>query len=99
MKPVLFHPEAEEELGAAVSYYEAHQAGLGTDPRAEVARVVRQIQGDPGLFSPYNNRGVRKCVRRRFPYNVFYLETDPAIWVDAVAHQRRKPGYWEQRIP
>jgi hypothetical protein len=34
----------------------------------------------------------------RFPYHVIYLETATQIWILAIAHDRRKPGYWHPRV-
>ena len=31
----------------------------------------------------------------RFPYHVVYLEVNDRIRILAVAHDRRKPGYWK----
>jgi hypothetical protein len=38
------------------------------------------------------------CVRlTRFPYLVVYREDATRILVVAVAHEKRKPGYWRKR--
>jgi toxin ParE1/3/4 len=42
---------------------------------------------------------LRKSSVRRFPYVVFYLDLEEYIWIAAVAHQRRRPGYWVYRTP
>jgi hypothetical protein len=34
---------------------------------------------------------------RRFPYAVVYDVLPDAVIIIAVAHQRRKPGYWIRR--
>jgi hypothetical protein len=34
---------------------------------------------------------------RRFPYSIVYLLLPEEIRVLAIAHQRRKPGYWSGR--
>jgi toxin ParE1/3/4 len=99
VKPVIFHPEAEAELRAAVAYYEQQRTRLGRDLWAEVERAIGRIQQQPQLFPQHNELGMRKYVIRRFPYTIFYLELDESIWIAAVAHQRRRPGYWASRRP
>jgi plasmid stabilization system protein ParE len=42
--------------------------------------------------------GVRRVPLKRFPYVVAYLETDAAIRVLAIVHDRRRPGYWLSRV-
>jgi len=41
----------------------------------------------------------RACPLKRFPYTIFYIDLDEQIWVGAVAHQSRRPGYWARRRP
>ncbi len=84
-------------MQASVAYYEAQGEGLGTDFQSEIERCVRSIQEHPRSFPPHNDQGIRRCLVRRFPYTVFYLELDEHIWIVAVAHQRRRPGYWSRR--
>jgi toxin ParE1/3/4 len=91
--PVVFHPDAEAELHAAVAYYESQREGLGADLLSEVERAVERIQENPNQFPIHNDLGIRKCLIRRFPYTIFYLETEETLWIAAVAHQRRRPGY------
>ncbi len=98
MKPVDFDDEARAEFDAAAAYYEAQRAGLGDDFVAEVEQAVQRISQMPQAFSPFGNGG-RKCVLRRFPYTVYFLERDDRVWIAAVAHQRRRPGYWAHRQP
>jgi hypothetical protein len=35
---------------------------------------------------------------RRFPYGVIYRVREEVIWVVAIAHMRRRPGYWLDRV-
>jgi toxin ParE1/3/4 len=99
MKPVVFHPEAEAELRAGIDYYEGQRQGLGAEFRDEVEAATARIAQSPQACPPYGDQGLRKCVLLRFPYTLFYLELDEVIWVAAVAHQRRRPGYWKGRQP
>ncbi|MSP63343.1 MAG: hypothetical protein EXR72_23970 [Myxococcales bacterium] len=41
---------------------------------------------------------VRRRVIERFPLTVVYLVRDDTLIIVAVAHQRRRPGYWMQRL-
>jgi toxin ParE1/3/4 len=99
VKPVIFHREAEAEMLAAIAYYNGQHDGLGDEFRDEVEEGAARISRTPRAFSPYGDEGLRKHVIRRFPYTIFYLELDDCIWIAAVAHQRRRPGYWASRTP
>jgi toxin ParE1/3/4 len=99
VKTVHLHEEAEAELAGAVAFYEGRREGLGGEFRQEVEGAVGRIGRMPQAFTLTPEDGTRRCVLRRFPYTLHFLETEEAIWVLAVAHQRRKPGYWHGRTP
>ena len=42
--------------------------------------------------------GRRRYLLRRFPYLVVYRTFDAAIQIIAIAHGRRRPGYWQERV-
>ena len=42
---------------------------------------------------------VRVRLMQRYPYSLVYIVRDPKIVIIAVAHQRRRPGYWLSRTP
>jgi len=94
-------PAAEEELRAAVAWYEMQRRGLGARFFTEVGRVLDLILRHPGIGSPVPRvraeYGTRRVPLRRFPYFVVYREQGEEIQVVAVAHASRKPGYWRHR--
>ena len=93
---VRFHPEAEEDLTAAIDYYEGCEAGLGEDFALEVAAVLRNVASFP-LAWPVVEDGMRRCLINRFPYALLYDIEDNGIHVYAVGHLSRQPGYWRHR--
>ncbi|MCX7013545.1 MAG: type II toxin-antitoxin system RelE/ParE family toxin [Candidatus Sumerlaeota bacterium] len=99
MKPAVFHSEAEAEFRAAIHYYDEQRSGLGAEFQEVIEQAVAQIVEMPQAFPPHGDQGLRMYVVRRFPYTIFYLELGDLIWIAAVAHQRRRPGYWAHRRP
>lgn len=97
MKPLVINDEAADELDEAVRYYETRSPGLGSRLAARVSEVFKRIQSSPQLYPFHKDTNVQKCIVRRFPYTVFYLELDEHIIVIAVAHQKRRPDYWKFR--
>ncbi len=97
MKPAVIHSEARAELEAAISFYESRARGLGLDLQVKVESAVRAIQKSPESWPPHKRSGFRKYFVERFPFIVFYLELTECIWIVAVAHGSRRPGYWRQR--
>ena len=86
-------PQASEELEAAVAYYNSQQSLLGTAFLSEFEDTVERI-----FDLPFATRVVRDNVRRRpihrFPFFVLYRPSAEEITIVAVAHRRRRPGYW-----
>ncbi len=97
MKPIFFHSRAKAELDEAVAYYERQKAGLGLDLLSAVEHAVRQIRRNPAFGALYKSTKYRHFLIRRFPYVVFYVELEDAIWILAVAHGKRRPDYWRRR--
>jgi len=97
MKPVIFLPEAEEEMYEAAKYYESQASGLGIDYLSEVERAATSITESPKAW-PKLEGELRRRLVRRFPFGILYfIETDKIVIV-AVAHLKRRPGYWKKRI-
>jgi hypothetical protein len=64
---------------------------------AKVEQAVLAIQKAPESWPPHKHSGFRKYFVERFPFTVFYLEMPDCIWVAAIAHVSRRPGYWTNR--
>lgn len=93
---VVFHPDADQEFLDAIDYYEAQQAGLGEDYHAEIMATVARIAKSPGVW-PFIENDIRRCLTHRFPYGVLYSVGEDQIYILAVMHLRKRPGYWKHR--
>mgnify|MGYP001386814854 CR=1 FL=1 len=96
MKPVRFTPEAESELIAAASYYEAQQPDLGRRFLASVQDAVNRMVVNPRLY-PIVELDVRRCLAKTFPFGVLFRVRPGAIVIIAVMHLHRDPGCWKTR--
>jgi toxin ParE1/3/4 len=99
VKPVIIHSEAESELEAGVAFYESRREGLGLAFHEEFEAIIWLVRSDPLRWSPYRDGRFRRCLFKRFPYSLFYLDLDEVIWIAALAHQKRRPEYWVDRMP
>jgi toxin ParE1/3/4 len=97
MKPVVLHSQARAELDEAMAFYERQKAGLGLELQAEIEQAIARIQQTPQLGPPYKTTEFRYQVLRRFPYVIYCTELEQVLWVVAIAHGRRRPGYWRRR--
>lgn len=100
---VRLEPEAESELYAAASHYEGEVRGLGSDFIAATRAVLQRLQRWPSSGSFVDDidptLGVRRFPVKRFPYQIVYVLVDDDVYVIAIAHDERKPGYWIGRVP
>lgn len=97
MKPVVFLPQAEQEMLEAARYYESQAAGLRVDYLSEMERAVATIAESPKTW-PIIEGELRRRLVRRFPFGILYRIDPKEIVIVAVAHLRRKPGYWRGTI-
>ena len=93
---ISFLPAARAELDAAFVWYEEQAVGLGYEFLDEFDRSLRLISSFPRLHS-FAGKGIRRCLLNRFPYGIFFGIADEMIVIAAVAHLKRKPGYWSPR--
>jgi plasmid stabilization system protein ParE len=94
--------EADAEMVEAARWYETHRAGLGSDFLDAVDTAVTRLAEAPRLGSPVPgvpDETIRRRPVHRFPYHVVYVELSDRIQVLAIAHDRRRPGYWAGRLP
>lgn len=92
-----FHPDAEEELHRAYSYYESRQVGLGQRFARAFHDALKQVLDRPLAWAvlepPYRLRKLK-----RFPYGILYDVQGEAVVIVAVMHLHRRPGYWRTRL-
>ncbi|MBI5166220.1 MAG: type II toxin-antitoxin system RelE/ParE family toxin [candidate division NC10 bacterium] len=93
---VEFHPAAAEEVAAAVQWYRERSEEAARALVAELDRAVAMIAEAPERWARYV-KGTRRFLLRRFPFAVVYRQRQDVVEVVAVAHARRRPGYWRQR--
>ena len=95
--PFSFHPAARRELIETVRFYQSERPGVGAEFAKEVRDSIDQIVTHPLSGSPGPGQ-TRNKILPHFPYTVVYLFEGAEIKIIAVAHQRRKPGYWRDRL-
>jgi len=96
VKETIFHPDARAEMRESVEFYEARLDGLGFRFLSALEQTTERISADPEAGAPLA-RGFRKRIVPGFPYNIIYQVWEDYIYLVAVAHHRRRPGYWRER--
>jgi plasmid stabilization system protein ParE len=99
--PVRISEEAEAEMAEAARWYEMHRPGLGIEFLDAVDTSVTRVAEAPrmGTLVPRgSDETIRRRPVRRFPYHVVYMELPDRLQILAIAHDRRRPGYWVGRL-
>lgn len=91
-----FHPEAEQEFEAAVAYYEECAPGLGLSFAIEAREAIQRAIVMPLAWQQVEEE-IRRVLVHRFPYAVLYSAKEERLFILAVMHLHREPGYWEHR--
>ncbi len=99
---VRFEVEADVEYRQAGRWYDDRRSGLGGEFFDAVDAAIHQVLGFPRIGTPVPRvpryLPVRRLAVSRFPYSIVYLETPDVFRILAVAHDRRRPGYWKKRL-
>ena len=95
---ISYHPAVAIEVVKEVRYYDGQSLGLGRAFQEAVDRAVQRIVASPLRFTP-GSYDTRRCPLARFPHRIVYRIEGATVRVYAVAHPKRKPGYWAERLP
>ena len=92
------HPDAEAELAEAAGHYAAQASPkIAGAFLTEFERIISLAMVYQELGAPARE-GLRILPFQRFPYSVVYRKSEAGPIIYAVAHHRRKPDYWQDRI-
>jgi hypothetical protein len=93
---------AAEEAAEAAAWYEMQRPGLGTEFERAVNTALDLLEEEivplasvPGTAG---ERGAKRLILKRFPYDVVVRERGDEVVVIALAHHSRRPGYWRDRL-
>jgi len=96
MPDFLFHPDVASEVKASYQWYQTQAEGLGDDFLHELELACQTIVEFPATW-PRLRKSYRRFLLSRFPFSVVYRVENSTIFVVAVMHNSRRPGYWQTR--
>ena len=91
---VRYNALARADVVDILKYYE-HEAGHRTavDFFAELTQAIKRIAAAPSAFEEIA-QGIRRCLIRRFPYQINYEIVDiNTIKILVIKYQRRDPDF------
>lgn len=97
-----WHPEAEAEFDADIDWYEERELGLGDRFEGRVLGAVEESADTTEAWPVWPGWDRHPVVRSKgvtdFPYRVVYFLDEDLLRIVAVAHSKRRPGYWRERM-
>jgi hypothetical protein len=94
--------EAAQEAAEAARWYERERPGLGAEFQAAIEVAMDLLEESPVPSVPATgsaaNRGVRRLILRRFPFDLIFVHSRSLVRVIAFAHHSRRPDYWRRRL-
>jgi plasmid stabilization system protein ParE len=90
--PVQFHPDALLELMDGAGFYGELFLTQVDDALALITEMPRAWPVWPG------RPNLHRRVLQKVPYAIVYTVDQGSVFVVAVEHTRRRPGYWLTRI-
>jgi toxin ParE1/3/4 len=97
VKPYRFHREADAEFTTALRNYAEISPELGDRFYDEIEQLIAQICKHPQRFREFDPPA-RRNLAKDFPYTLIYLDEPDYVWIVAVMHLHREPGYWRERL-
>jgi plasmid stabilization system protein ParE len=95
-------PVAELEAAQAAIWYEEQRIGLGDEFLDDLRAAFERIHEMPNLFPVLEHysgtHNVRRCQLKRYPYLTIFANRPEELLIVAVAHVRRRPLYWLERL-
>jgi toxin ParE1/3/4 len=93
---VRIHPEAAKELTHSVKWYFEQSQSAAANFLNEIERCISKITESPEIFPQYFH-GSQRAIVKTFPYSVIFRIKMDTIEIIAIAHAKRRPGYWRRR--
>ena len=97
MKKTQVHPEAEAEADQAFEWYWVRSESAVLNFDLELREAFSTLRRSPRICAPYLRETCR-VILKHFPYSVVFRELAQKIQIIAVAHAKRRPGYWMKRL-
>lgn len=96
---VIVKMPAQTDIDEAYIWYEEQSPGLGYRFIEHLDEIISKVLRNP-FFASVLMENVRSASLSTFPYQVLYLieEAEKSIYILAVGHLHRKPGWFFERI-
>jgi plasmid stabilization system protein ParE len=96
MLPVDYLPGARRDFDESFDWYAERSPEAAVRFAGAVDAALGAVAAQPERFAAVDEVH-RECPVKRFPFRIVYRTAEGSILVVAVAHAKRRPGYWRDR--
>jgi len=90
------HPLAADEVESAHRWYAERSTAAAEEFLRELDAAMEAVAEAPDRWPRVHSR-YRRFLLHKFPFSVVYIRRPNFVEVIAIAHHRRRPGYWKHR--
>jgi len=96
VKPLELHPGAEEDYLSSLAWYRNRNFSTAEKFDDAFWRAIHAVEDAPERWPVYFS-DFRRYTLHQFPFSLVYRVEPSRTFVLAVAHGKRRPGYWLDR--
>ena len=96
MRRVVVLAEAADDLEEARKFYDAREAGIGDYCTTSLLADIESLALYHGIH--WRQHGCFRMLANRFPFGIYYLETEHETRVVAVLDLRRHPNWIRRQV-
>ena len=96
MLPVDYLPGARRDFDESFDWYLERSAEAAIRFANAVDAALTIVAADPQRFAAVDELH-RECPVKRFPFRIVYRVVESRVLVVAIAHAKRRPGFWRDR--
>ena len=93
---IRFHPSARRELLKYNRWYFVRSPSAAAGFEREIDHAISRISETSERYAR-TSHGCRRFALLKYPFTIVYRIVGDEIEIIAVAHRRRRPGYWTRR--
>ena len=97
MPPIDYLPGARRDFDESFDWYAARSTRAAQRFVAAVDAALTSLANDPMRFAS-SDCVHHECPVNEFPFRIVYRVVDDGVLIVAVAHAKRRPGYWRDRV-
>lgn len=89
-------PFAEKDIKETVSYFKEVSDNLDRDFIQAIDASFFEILNNPAAL-PIAKYDIRKFVMAKFPFCIYFVDKNEALYILSVFHDKRNPKDWQKR--